>query len=91
MILSELGIARDAMVRSLQYAGISAFCAIALGLCIAYIVARQLVPKANVLAVLCMVPLVIPGIVLAIGFYAAYAPPPLALYGTATILSCVVP
>jgi iron(III) transport system permease protein len=24
-----------------------------------------------------------PGIVLAIGFYAAYAPPPLALYGTA--------
>jgi iron(III) transport system permease protein len=29
---------------------------------------------------------VIPGIVLAIGFYAAYAPPPLALYGTAAIL-----
>jgi len=33
-----------------------------------------------------MAPFVIPGIVLAIGFYAAYAPPPLALYGTATIL-----
>ena len=30
-----------------------------------------------------MAPFVIPGIVLAIGFYAAYAPPPLALYGTA--------
>jgi iron(III) transport system permease protein len=29
---------------------------------------------------------VIPGLVLAIGFYAAYAPPPLALAGTATIL-----
>ena len=28
----------------------------------------------------------VPGIVLAIGFYAAYAPPPLALYGSATIL-----
>ena len=38
------------------------------------------------LAFLCMAPFVIPGIVLAIGFYAAYAPPPLALYGTATIL-----
>ena len=33
-----------------------------------------------------MAPFVVPGIVLAIGFYAAYAPPPLALYGTATIL-----
>jgi iron(III) transport system permease protein len=31
-------------------------------------------------------PFVIPGVVLAIGFYAAYAPPPLSLYGTATIL-----
>ena len=38
------------------------------------------------LGFLCMAPFVIPGIVLAIGFYAAYAPPPLALYGTALIL-----
>ena len=38
------------------------------------------------LSLLCMAPLVIPGIVLAIGFYAAYAPPPVALYGTAAIL-----
>jgi len=50
------------------------------------VVARRLVPNSAVLGVLCMVPLVIPGIVLAIGFYATYAPPPLALYGTATIL-----
>jgi iron(III) transport system permease protein len=33
-----------------------------------------------------MAPFVIPGIVLAIGFYAAYTSPPLALYGSATIL-----
>jgi iron(III) transport system permease protein len=44
------------------------------------------VPWGNLLTLLCMTPLVIPGIVLAIGFYAAYAPPPLALYGTAAIL-----
>src|SRR5207344_2242200 len=50
MILSELGLARDAMVRSLHYASISAFCAIALGLCISYVVARQLIARANVLA-----------------------------------------
>ncbi len=86
IILFELDLARDAMTRSLRYASVSAFCAGALGLCIAYIVARRLVPFSNVLGILCMVPLVIPGIVLAIGFYATYAPPPLALYGTATIL-----
>ena len=43
-------------------------------------------PFGGVLGFLAMAPFVIPGIVLAIGFYAAYAPPPLALYGTALIL-----
>src|SRR5205814_4057799 len=40
----------------------------------------------GLIALLCIAPFVIPGIVLTIGFYAAYAPPPLALYGTAAIL-----
>ena len=57
-----------------------------LTLAIAYIVTRRLVPFGGILGFLCMAPFVIPGIVLAIGFYAAYAPPPLALYGTALIL-----
>ena len=43
-------------------------------------------PFGGVLGFLCVAPFVIPGVVLAIGFYAAYAPPPLALYGTALIL-----
>ncbi len=43
-------------------------------------------PFGGVLGFLCIAPFVIPGVVLAIGFYAAYAPPPLALYGTALIL-----
>lgn len=33
-----------------------------------------------------MAPFVVPGIVLAIAFYSAYAPPPLALYGTSLII-----
>src|SRR3546814_3604779 len=33
-----------------------------------------------------MAPFVIPGIVMAIGFYAAYASPPVALYGTAALM-----
>jgi iron(III) transport system permease protein len=85
-ILFEQTQAQNAIVNTFVYSGITAFAAIGLSLAIAYVVTRKLVPWSNVLAFLCMAPFVIPGIVLAIGFYAAYAPPPLALYGTATIL-----
>src|SRR5678816_685622 len=85
-ILFEQTQAQNAIINTFVYSGITAFAAIALSLAIAYVVTRKLVPWSNVLAFLCMAPFVIPGIVLAIGFYAAYAPPPLALYGTATIL-----
>ena len=54
--------------------------------CQSYIVRRNLLKGGQVLAFLCMAPFVIPGIILAIGFYAAYAPPPLALAGTALII-----
>lgn len=78
--------AQQTILHSFTYAGATAFLAIGLALGIAYIVSRRLVPLGNILTLLCMAPFVIPGIVLAIGFYAAYAPPPLALYGTASIL-----
>jgi iron(III) transport system permease protein len=78
--------AQQAIVNTFVYAGATAFLALALSVAIAYVVSRKLVPWSNVLTFLCMAPFVIPGIVLAIGFYAAYAPPPLALYGTGTIL-----
>jgi iron(III) transport system permease protein len=85
-VLFEQTQAQQAILNTFLYAGATAFAAIALSLGIAYVVSRRLVPWANVLAFLCMAPFVIPGIVLAIGFYAAYAPPPLALYGTAAIM-----
>src|SRR5213080_4521814 len=85
-ILFEQTQAQNAILNTFVYSGVTAFAAISLSLAIAYVVTRKLVPWSNVLAFLCMAPFVIPGIVLAIGFYAAYAPPPLALYGTATIL-----
>jgi iron(III) transport system permease protein len=85
-VLFEQTQAQNAIINTFVYSGITAFAAIGLTLAIAYVVTRKLVPWSNVLAFLCMAPFVIPGIVLAIGFYAAYAPPPLALYGTATIL-----
>ncbi len=85
-ILFEHETAAQSVVNSFTYAAAAAFIAITLGLAIAYIVSRKLLPYAGVLSFVAMAPFVVPGIVLAIAFYAAYAPPPFALYGTATIL-----
>ena len=86
--LFENTLTRNATINTFVYAGTASFIAVLLALCIAYIVNRELVGKkvANVLSFLTMAPFVIPGIVLAIGFYAAYTHPPLMLYGTAWIL-----
>ena len=78
--------AGQSVVNSFTYAASAACIAIVLGLSIAYIVSRRLLPFAGILSFLAMAPFVVPGIVLAIAFYAAYAPPPFTLYGTATIL-----
>ncbi|HRD76853.1 MAG TPA: iron ABC transporter permease [Hyphomicrobiaceae bacterium] len=74
------------LLRSIIYAGAAAFSALTLALVIGYVVKRGLMRFGNVLAFLCMAPFVIPGIILAIGFYAAYAPPPLMLAGTSLII-----
>lgn len=78
--------ARGSIINSFTYAGAAATVALVLAVAVAYVTARKLVPLAPVLGALCMTPFVIPGIVLAIAFYAAYAPPPFSLYGTAAIL-----
>ena len=85
-ILFEHRTAQQSVINSFVYAAWAACLAIGLALAIAYIVTRELLPFAKLLGFVAMAPFVIPGIVLAIGFYAAYAPPPLALYDTAAIL-----
>lgn len=85
-LLFEDAGARATVWHSFLYSAVTACGCVALALVIAYVVNRRLMRNANVLAGLAMAPFVIPGIVLAIGFYAAYAPPPLALYGTAFIM-----
>lgn len=84
----ENNLTRNATLNTFMYAGAASIIAITLALCVAYIVNRQLVSRnvGHLLAFLTMAPFVIPGIVLAIGFYAAYTHPPLLLYGTAWIL-----
>jgi iron(III) transport system permease protein len=85
-ILFEHATAAQSVVNSLLFGAAAATAAVIITFGVSYIVQRRLIPFAGVLGFLCMAPFVIPGVVLAIGFYAAYAPPPLALYGTATIL-----
>jgi iron(III) transport system permease protein len=79
---------RGATLHTFVYGGAAALIALSVALCVAYIVQRQLVERrlGNLLSFITMAPFVIPGIVLAIGFYAAYTQAPLALYGTAWIL-----
>ncbi len=85
-ILFEHATAALSVWHSFVYGGAAATVGAVVTLGVAYIVTRRLVPFADVLGFLCVAPFVIPGVVLAIGFYAAYAPPPLALYGTSLIM-----
>src|SRR5260221_2997611 len=85
-LLFEQYNAQQTIIHSFTYSAAAASGAVALALGVAYIVSRRLVPFGNALTLLCTAPFVIPGIVLAIGFYAAYAPRPFSLYGTAAIL-----
>jgi iron(III) transport system permease protein len=77
---------RLAVFHSLSYGAAAATVATILAFLIAYTANRRLFPGAQALGIVCMAPFVVPGIVLAIGIYAAYSHPPLVLYGTATIL-----
>ena len=85
-LIFDHAMARGAVLNSFTFAAATAFIAVGLALLIALIVVRRLVPFSRILSLLAMIPFVIPGIVLAIGFYAAYAPPPLSLYNTAWIM-----
>jgi iron(III) transport system permease protein len=85
-VLFDQTATRMATVNTFVYAAAASLIALGLALAIAYIVARRLVPFGRVLTYVAMAPFVIPGIVLAIGFYAAYTAKPLVLYGTAWIL-----
>ena len=85
-LLIRQSLLKQSILNTFTYSGAAATLAGVLALSTGYLVERGLVPLRGLLSTLCLAPLVIPGLVLAIGFYAAYAPPPLLLGGTATIL-----
>jgi len=77
---------RAAIGHSFAYGFAAASIALVIAVAIAFAVTRRLVPAGGLLAFICMAPFVVPGIVLAIGFYSAFSHPPLLLYGTAWML-----
>jgi iron(III) transport system permease protein len=77
---------KQSIINTFTYSAAAATIAGGLALTTGYLIERNLVPLRGLLSTLCLAPFVIPGLVLAIGFYAAYAPPPLLLGGTAAIL-----
>jgi iron(III) transport system permease protein len=85
-LLFEHEMALTSIWNTLLFSAASATLAVVIALLVAYIVKRKLVPFGDALSFIAMAPFVIPGIVMAIGFYAAYASPPIALYGTSLII-----
>jgi iron(III) transport system permease protein len=75
-----------AIKNTLIYAGVAATFAMAIGIVVAYLVNRKLVRFHQFLGFLPMIPLAIPGIVIAVAIFSAYSRPPLVLYGTALML-----
>ncbi|WP_439495525.1 ABC transporter permease [Bosea sp. (in: a-proteobacteria)] len=84
--ITENAETQRAIVNSLLYAGVAASFCMLLGILVAYIVERRLLRGASLLAALVAIPIVIPGIVLSVGFFSAYARPPLNFYGTGAIV-----
>jgi iron(III) transport system permease protein len=85
-LLIRQSLLKQSIINTFTYSAAAATIAGGLALATGYLIERRLVPLPGLLSTLCLVPFVIPGLVLAIGFYAAYAPPPLLLGGTAAIL-----
>jgi iron(III) transport system permease protein len=85
-ILFEQATVRDAMFNTVLFALTSATACTVLGFSTAYVVIRKLIPFAPGLAFLAVAPVAVPGIVLAICFYAAFAGPPFSLYGSGLLV-----
>lgn len=85
-VLFKLPSTKGAIFNTLLYSTTAAVFAMGIGIAIAYIVNHKLIRGWRFLGFLPMIPLAIPGIVIAVGIFASYSRPPLLLYGTGLIL-----
>ncbi len=77
---------RSAVLNTLELGIMTACVGAGLAALLAYIANRKIILGHQVLTFLALAPIVIPGVVLAVGLFVAYTRPPLLLYGTLWIL-----
>ncbi|MFA7506194.1 MAG: iron ABC transporter permease [Burkholderiaceae bacterium] len=77
---------RSALINTVSYSVATALVCVGIGMCVAYAVQRRITPFPNVVLALAIAPVAVPGLILAIGLYAAYAGPPFSLYGMGTLI-----
>lgn len=77
---------RSALLNTVLYSGATALVCVAMGVCIAYATQRRITPLPGLVQFLALAPVAVPGLILAIGLYSAYAGPPFALYGTGLLI-----
>ncbi|HET9488478.1 MAG TPA: iron ABC transporter permease [Methylomirabilota bacterium] len=82
----EYSATRSAILNTLQLGVLTATVGAGLAALLAYVANRRLILGHQVLAFLALAPIVIPGVVLAVGLFIAYTRPPFLLYGTLWIL-----
>lgn len=77
---------RSALFNTVLYAGATALICVAIGLCVAYATQRRITPLPGLVQFMALAPIAVPGLILAIGLYAAYAGPPFSLYGLGALI-----
>jgi iron(III) transport system permease protein len=82
----EYSATQGAIINTLELGLLTATVGAGLVALLAYIASRRLVLGHQVVAFLALVPVVIPGVVLAVALFIAYTRPPFVLYGTLWIL-----
>jgi iron(III) transport system permease protein len=77
---------RQAMQNTVLYALAAAAACVVLGVVVAYVTQRRLLPFPGLIQFMALAPFAVPGIILAVGFYAAYAGAPFSLYGSGWLI-----
>ncbi|MDB5759021.1 MAG: binding-protein-dependent transport system inner rane component [Burkholderia sp.] len=79
---------RQAMQNTVLYALAAAAACVVLGVVVAYVTQRRLLPGPlpGLIQFMALAPFAVPGIILAVGFYAAYAGAPFSLYGSGWLI-----
>jgi len=75
-----------AMGNTVLYALAAATACVLLGIVVAYVTQRKLLPFPGLIHFMALAPFAVPGIILAVCFYAAYAGPPFSLYGSGWLI-----